>query len=68
MDKHPLLEWMQQHGKSQAAMASSCECSNSHLSLILKGKRGASLTLALKLSKETSGDVPVDAFLREGVQ
>jgi len=68
MEKHPLLDWIQRHGQSQAAFADTCECSISHLSLILSGKRGASLPLALKLSRATDGDVPVDAFLREDAQ
>jgi len=68
MEKHPLAEWMERHGRSQASLASSCECSSSHLSLILNGKRGASLPLALKLSRATDGDVPVEAFQREGAE
>jgi len=65
MEKHPLLEWMEKNGKSQATVAFLCDCSTSHLSLVLAGKRGASLPLALKLSRATGGYVPVDAFLRE---
>lgn len=37
-------------GKTQAEFASRVQCSESHLSLILKGERGMSLALAKRIS------------------
>lgn len=64
--KHPLAAWMDGHKEiSQAQFADDCDCSESHLSLIMSGKRGVSLNLAKKLSDATNGDVRVEDFLRD---
>ncbi len=60
--KHALADWIDGR-TSQAKFADQVGCSESHLSLVLRGKRGVSMKLARKLSEATGGDVPLDAFL-----
>lgn len=63
---HPLASWMERHKEiSQAKLADDCDCSESHLSLILAGQRGVSMKLAKRLSDATNGDVKVEDFLRD---
>lgn len=63
---HPLASWMEDHKEmSQAKLADKCECSESHLSLVLAGQRGVSMKLAKRLSDATDGVVKVADFLRE---
>lgn len=59
-----LSEWISAH-TTQAKFARVIGCSESHLSLLLDGKRGASLSLALKISEATGGAVPLRALLRD---
>lgn len=62
--KHPLAVWMDSHKETtQAKLAADCECSESHLSLVLKGERGVSLKLAQRLSAATGGEVRLEDFL-----
>lgn len=62
--KHPLAVWMDGHTEiSQSKLASESGCSESHLSLILKGERGVSMKLAKRLSDATGGEVRIEDFL-----
>lgn len=62
--KHPLAVWMDSHSEiTQAKLAADSECSEPHLSLILKGERGVSMKLAKRLSDATGGDVRIEDFL-----
>jgi plasmid maintenance system antidote protein VapI len=56
---HPLKAWIDANS-SQAQFARSVECSESHLSDLLAGKKRPSLDLALRMSRETGGAVSVD--------
>ena len=61
---HPLAAWIdRQSDITQAKLAADCRCSESHLSLILKGERGVSMKLAKKLSDATGGKVSIEDFL-----
>jgi len=62
-EKHPLADWIEAN-TTQAKFARAVRCSESHLSLILKGERGVSLPLAQRLSDATGGDVAVRTFIR----
>jgi transcriptional regulator with XRE-family HTH domain len=62
--KHPLAAWMDSHKEiSQAKLAAESDCSEPHLSLILKGERGVSMKLAKRLSDATGGEVRIEDFL-----
>jgi transcriptional regulator with XRE-family HTH domain len=63
MTKHPLADWIEAN-TTQAQFARDAQCSESHLSLILKGQRGVSLSLAQRLSDVTGGNIPPKAFIR----
>ena len=65
--KHPLAKWIKANKWkiSQAKLASESRCSQSHLSLILKGKRGVSMELARRLSAATGGAVRIEDFLMD---
>jgi transcriptional regulator with XRE-family HTH domain len=63
-EKHPLTDWIEAN-TTQAQFARDAKCSESHLSLILKGKRGVSLPLAQRLSDATGGNIPPRAFIRQ---
>lgn len=64
--KHPLAAWLGRHEEiSQSKLAAAAECSEGHLSLILRGERGVSMKLAKKLSDATGGEVRVEDFLME---
>lgn len=67
--KHPLAVWMDAHPDiNQVKLAAEAECSEPHLSLILKGERGVSMKLAKRLSDATAGEVKIEDFLKESVQ
>jgi transcriptional regulator with XRE-family HTH domain len=53
---------------TQAKFAREVRCSESHLSLILKGERGISLGLAKRISEATGGEIPVDKLPHEAAQ
>lgn len=53
-------------GTTQAKLAREVGCSEPHLSLILKGKRGLSLTLAKRLSQVTG--VPIESLVLEAAE
>jgi len=62
--KHPLAAWLEsQPDMSQAKLAAASDCSEPHLSLILKGERGVSMRLAQRLSAATGGAVRIEDFL-----
>ena len=64
--KHPLAVWLDEHEDiTQAKLAASAECSEPHLSLVLKGVRGVSMQLAKRLSDATGGAVTIEDFLVE---
>ena len=66
---HPLALWIKHSGfNHQAEFCDFAGCSESHLSLIIQGKRGVSMKMAKRLSDATNGDVPIDAFLVEAAQ
>jgi len=48
---------------TQAAFARVVGCSESHLSLILKGERGLSLGLAVRIERETG--IPASSWVRQ---
>ena len=50
---------------TQAQFAKDVGCSESHLSLVLKGERGVSLGLAKRISEATAGAIPVEALPHE---
>jgi transcriptional regulator with XRE-family HTH domain len=62
--EHPLRIWRERNGKRLGDLAKAAGVRSSHLSMIERGIRGVSLDVASKLSKATSGEVPVDAFVR----
>lgn len=62
--KHPLAAWLDRHEEiSQSKLAADSDCSEGHLSLILKGERGVSMRLAKRLSDATGGEVRIEDFL-----
>jgi len=59
-----LADWFRTEiAPSQAEFARSIKCSESHLSLIVAGKREPSLALAKRISDRTGGSVPLDALV-----
>jgi hypothetical protein len=61
---HPLAIWIRNHPKfSQTTFCNYAGCSESHLSLIIQGKRGVSMKMAKRLSDATAGEVPIASFL-----
>ena len=59
-----MLRWALGQGITIPEIAEGCGCSDSHLRNIFAGRKEASLPLAKRLSDFTSGNVPMDAFLR----
>jgi transcriptional regulator with XRE-family HTH domain len=55
-----LAEFIRSRKITQAQFAREVGCSESHLSLVLKGFRGISFGLAKRISNATGGAVPVD--------
>ena len=53
---------------TQAKFAREVRCSESHLSLILKGERGISLGLAKRISEATGGAIAVENLPHEAAQ
>lgn len=58
-----LSQWIDAN-MTQAEFARAVECSQSHLSLVLKGERGVSLKLAKRISEATGGAVPIETLAR----
>jgi transcriptional regulator with XRE-family HTH domain len=63
MDGRRILARYIREQTSQARLAREVECSETHLTLYLQGKRGLSITLARRISKATGGEVPVSALV-----
>lgn len=61
---HPMLAWAERNGMTVPAVASSVQCSESHIRNIFAGRKEASLGLAKRLSELSGFEVPMDAFLR----
>lgn len=63
MDSLHLLKVWIDANTSQAQFARDVKCSESYLSDILAGKREPSLAMAARMSAQTAGAVPIDAFV-----
>lgn len=61
-DGRALLAEFIRSNTTQAKFAREVGCSESHLSLVLKGLRGVSFGLAKKMSEASGGKVPVEAI------
>lgn len=59
---HPLAIWISGR-TTQAAFAKKVKCSSSHLSLVMKGERGLSLSLAGRIEEATNGEVGMPQLL-----
>jgi DNA-binding transcriptional regulator YdaS (Cro superfamily) len=59
-----LAEFIAANG-TQSQFARDVDCSESHLSLVLKGDRGVSLKLARRISRATGGAVPAETLVLE---
>lgn len=66
MSNHPFMAWLAANNLRQIDAAKAVGCSKSHLSLVLDGKRGASLRLAKELSDYTGGAVEMEDFIPRG--
>lgn len=62
-----LVEFLRRN-PTQAAFARKVQCSESHLSLVLKGVRGVSFGLAKRISEATGGEIPVEVLPHEAVE
>lgn len=58
-----LADYLRQNDITAAAFADLIGMSDSHLSLIMSGKRGASLAVVQRISAATEGAVTADDFL-----
>jgi transcriptional regulator with XRE-family HTH domain len=63
MDGRRLLAKYIRENTTQAAFARGVNCSQTHLTLVLQGKRGVSVPLAKRMSAATGGTVPVNALV-----
>lgn len=63
-DEHRLAKWIDER-MPRARFAELAETSESHLSLVLKGKRGVSLDLAARIESLTAGEFPASLLLAE---
>lgn len=66
--KSQLAAFIKRAQVSQARFADDAGCSEGHLSLYLKGKRGLSVPLAKRISQATGGEVPVKALIPEKIE
>jgi plasmid maintenance system antidote protein VapI len=53
---------------TQAQFARDVKCSQTHVTLVLQGKRGVSVPLAKRISAATGGTVPVHALVSSEVR
>ena len=65
--QHPLKNWIETN-TSPAQFARDLAISESYLSEILSGRKSPSLGLAARLSRATSGAVPIEAFVKEAAE
>jgi DNA-binding transcriptional regulator YdaS (Cro superfamily) len=63
--KQLLADYIKRNKASQAKFARDVGCSDSHLCLVLKGKRGVSADLAKRISAATDGTVPARALVSD---
>lgn len=66
--KELLANFIRRDPRSQAQFARDAQCSEGHLSLVLRGKRGLSVPLAKRISQATGGEVPVRALVPEKIE
>lgn len=64
MTNHPLAPWIKER-MPDAQFAKAAGISKSHLSLILQGKRGLSLDLAVRIEEITEGEFTAARLLKE---
>ncbi len=62
--RQALNRWIDENA-TQSAFAKTVGISNSHLSLLLRGKRGASYETAKKIENATDGDINADNLMLE---
>lgn len=67
MDGRQLLAGYISGRTTQAQFARDVRCSESHLSLVLKGERGVSLKLAKRIMEATGGVVPTESLVADEV-
>lgn len=64
---HPLAKWLEESGESRVGFAERIQISQAHLSLILSGKRGPSLGVAVRIENATGKRVKaVDLVPQQG--
>ena len=63
VEPHALKTWIEAN-TTQAKFARECSISEGYLSDILAGRKAPTLKVAARLSRATSGDVPLDAFVQ----
>jgi DNA-binding transcriptional regulator YdaS (Cro superfamily) len=63
MQHHPLWKWLENSGVKHVDFAKSVGCSEPHLSLVARGKRGVSLELAHKIESETDHAVTTEQLM-----
>jgi transcriptional regulator with XRE-family HTH domain len=63
MSDHALRLWRKANGVTLATLAARVGVEPSHLSEVENGHNTPSIKLAAKLSRETGGAVPLDAFV-----
>lgn len=61
--KHPLIAYAEQTGKTVTAIAKEAGCSRMTLYRLINGEQNATLGLLSRISAATNGEVPVSAFL-----
>lgn len=61
---HPLGNWLDKKGIRPAQFARLVGVQPSFVSMMLSGKRGASLPMAVKMSEATKGELEPADFLR----
>jgi transcriptional regulator with XRE-family HTH domain len=66
--KDRLAAFIRRDPRSQAQFAREAGCSEGHLSLVLKGKRGLSVPLAKRISQATGGEVPVRELVADKIE
>jgi transcriptional regulator with XRE-family HTH domain len=63
MDGRRLLQKFIREHTTQVDFARAVKCSQTHLTLVLQGKRGVSVPLAKRMSAATGGTVPLKALV-----
>lgn len=63
-----LADFLSRDPRSQAEFARQVGCSQGHLSLFLKGKRGLSVVLAKRISDATDRAVPVTSLVPDKIE